>query len=62
MPTSQAAPNITALNAVTALSNPNGLLIQYDVWDRGGHLSWGNPTLWKCLISDYYVYPTPNLL
>eukprot|EP00731_Ephydatia_muelleri_P022974 Em0015g557a len=28
MPTSQAAPNVTALNAVTALSNPNGLLIQ----------------------------------
>ncbi|KAL5481787.1 hypothetical protein EMCRGX_G022028 [Ephydatia muelleri] len=27
MPTSQAAPNVTALNAVTALSNPNGLLI-----------------------------------
>eukprot|EP00731_Ephydatia_muelleri_P002786 Em0001g2786a len=27
MPTSQAAPNITALNAVTALSNPNSLLI-----------------------------------
>ena len=35
MPTSQAAPNVTALNAVTALPNPNGLLIQYDVWDRG---------------------------
>ena len=35
MPISQAAPNVTALNAVTALSNPNGLLIQYDVWDRG---------------------------
>ena len=31
-----AAPNVTALNAATALSNPNGLLIQYDVWDRGG--------------------------
>ena len=30
MSTSQAAPNVTALNAVTALSNPNGLLIQYD--------------------------------
>ncbi|KAL5517755.1 hypothetical protein EMCRGX_G003364 [Ephydatia muelleri] len=28
MPTSQAAPNVTALNVVTALSNPNGLLIQ----------------------------------
>eukprot|EP00731_Ephydatia_muelleri_P009710 Em0005g296a len=27
MPTSQAAPNVTALNAVTALFNPNGLLI-----------------------------------
>eukprot|EP00731_Ephydatia_muelleri_P002722 Em0001g2722a len=27
MPTFQAAPNVTALNAVTALSNPNGLLI-----------------------------------
>ncbi|KAL5518206.1 hypothetical protein EMCRGX_G003897 [Ephydatia muelleri] len=27
MPTSQAAPNVTALNAVTALSNPNSLLI-----------------------------------
>eukprot|EP00731_Ephydatia_muelleri_P034678 Em0071g19a len=27
MSTSQAAPNVTALNAVTALSNPNGLLI-----------------------------------
>ncbi|KAL5516827.1 hypothetical protein EMCRGX_G002249 [Ephydatia muelleri] len=27
MPTSQAAPNVTALNAATALSNPNGLLI-----------------------------------
>eukprot|EP00731_Ephydatia_muelleri_P032114 Em0023g621a len=27
MPTSQAAPNVTALNALTALSNPNGLLI-----------------------------------
>eukprot|EP00731_Ephydatia_muelleri_P020154 Em0012g979a len=27
MPTSQAALNVTALNAVTALSNPNGLLI-----------------------------------
>eukprot|EP00731_Ephydatia_muelleri_P018386 Em0011g426a len=27
MPTFQAAPHVTALNAVTALSNPNGLLI-----------------------------------
>eukprot|EP00731_Ephydatia_muelleri_P033484 Em0030g41a len=27
MPTFQAAPNVTALNTVTALSNPNGLLI-----------------------------------
>ncbi|KAL5515044.1 hypothetical protein EMCRGX_G000160 [Ephydatia muelleri] len=28
MPIFQAAPNVTALNAVTALSNPNSLLIQ----------------------------------
>ena len=35
MPTSQAAPNVTALNTVTALSNPYGLLIQYNAWDRG---------------------------
>ncbi|KAL5515824.1 hypothetical protein EMCRGX_G001046 [Ephydatia muelleri] len=32
MPTFQAAPNVTALNAVTALSNPNGLLI-HSQWD-----------------------------
>ncbi|KAL5489438.1 hypothetical protein EMCRGX_G018530 [Ephydatia muelleri] len=32
MPTSQAAPNVTALNAVTAQSNPNGLLISQ--WDH----------------------------
>ncbi|KAL5505752.1 hypothetical protein EMCRGX_G007243 [Ephydatia muelleri] len=33
MPTFQAAPNVTALNAVTALSNPNGLLI-HSQWDH----------------------------
>ena len=42
MPTFQAAPNVTAL---TALSNPNGLLIQYDVWDRGGTFPGGTPPL-----------------
>ncbi|KAL5509289.1 hypothetical protein EMCRGX_G004629 [Ephydatia muelleri] len=43
MPTSQAAPNITALNAVTALSNPNGLLI---------HSQWDHHSL-QCLSTQY---------
>lgn len=49
-PTSQAAPSVTALNATavrvdwTAPSNPNGLLIQYDVRERGAPFS-GNGAL-----------------
>ena len=42
MPTSQAAPNVTALNAVTALSNPNGLLISRNRNTLRGHFSISN--------------------
>eukprot|EP00731_Ephydatia_muelleri_P006868 Em0003g1116a len=53
MPTSQAAPNATALNAVTALSNPNSLLIH----TIGRSKSSASGTLHFCCQCDVVLTP-----
>ncbi|KAL5489347.1 hypothetical protein EMCRGX_G018430 [Ephydatia muelleri] len=60
MPTSQAAPNITALNAVTALSNPNGLLIHLVAYNAGGSTQ-SNASSVTTIKSSPDGVPFPNI-